>query len=63
MNKYKSDDYKLGAVNPLNRNPYIRIEPVYLFLVSVHDNHKIKEMKHMVTHDIDYIVYIMELTG
>ena len=39
------------------------MEPVYLFLGSVHDNKKRKEMKHMVTHEIDYIVYIMELLG
>ena len=39
------------------------MELVYLFLVSVHDNKKGKETKHMVTHEIDYIVYIMALPG
>ena len=36
------------------------MELVYLFLVSVHDNKKGKETKHMVTHEIDYII---ELPG
>ena len=39
------------------------MESINLFLVIVHDNKKRKETKHIVTHEIDYIVYIMELPG